>query len=122
MRHALKSLLVAAIGIGPIVAIGALTGCEIDHHRGYAEFHDRDTYVVAPGYYYDREYYDPAGKFHKRNYYYYDGKRWDNRDAVPSGFEAHERQKRHDRHEAHDRHDTHDDHDRHDDHHDDDHP
>src|ERR1700760_2216335 len=99
MRKAFKRILVAIIGVGPIAALPALTGCEIDAHHGYARGHDVDTYVVSPGYYYDREYYDTGGAFHKRNYYYYDGHRWENRDAVPAGFKAQERQERHDRHD-----------------------
>jgi len=119
MKRTLKNLLVAAIGVGPIASLPALTGCEShyhDHDGGHARVavHDRDTYVVTPGYYYDREYYEPNGRLHNRTYYYYDGKRWDNRDAVPSGYTARERQQRQERQERHDRHDRHDAHHEHD--------
>ena len=114
MKSTVKNLLVAAIGLAPIASLPVLTGCESHYHghsRAGVTVHDRDTYAVTPGYYYDREYYEPSGRFHRRNYYYYDGKRWENRDAVPSGYTARERREAHERHERHDRHDAHRDHD-----------
>lgn len=100
MSYIKTTLLAAAIGVAPLLA-----GCS-EHYR-VAAYPAHDTVVYEPGYYYDREYYDPAGHFHDRHYYYYDGHRWGDRDGIPAGFTARER---HEMHEAHDRHEEHREH------------
>jgi hypothetical protein len=102
MKNMTHKLLSAAIGIASFWSLPLLTGCEVEHsHHDYAvAVPSSDTYVYQPGYYYDNEYYDPAGHFHHRAYYYYDGHHWESRDAVPSGYRA---QERHWVHEHHDR-------------------
>ena len=108
MNAVAKKLLAAAVGVAPMLSFPLLTGCEVEHvrHDRVVEVPSGDTYVYEPGYYYDREYYDPAGHFHRRNFYYYDGHRWDNREGIPSGYTARERhweREHHDRDRDHDR-------------------
>jgi hypothetical protein len=104
MKSVLTKVLAAAIGVAPLAG---LTGCS--YHARVADYPAHgEAYVYEPGYYYDREYYDPAGHFHDRHYYYYDGHHWDNRNGVPSGFTAHEAHERHDEHRGHDVHRDHD--------------
>src|SRR3954470_12443834 len=98
MKGLTRQLLVAAIGGSSVLALPLLGGCEHYHHDRVVAV---DANVYEPGYYYDTEYYDPAGHFHNRNYYYYDGHRWDHRDGVPSGFTARARHEAHERHERH---------------------
>jgi len=85
MKAFTKPFFVAVVGVGSFLGLPLLTGCEVEHVH-----HDRVVY--SPGYYYDREYYDPAGSYHKRSYHYYDGRRWSDRDGVPSGYTVRERQ------------------------------
>jgi hypothetical protein len=86
IMHALtRRLLVGAMGIAPILGLSFTAGCEHTHTTVVAAA-PADDVVVAPGYYYDAEYYDGSGHFHPRRYWYYDGHRWDGRDGVPSGY------------------------------------
>src|SRR4051812_23157208 len=106
MYSVTKKLLAAVVGVAPLLSFPLLTGCEVEHvhHDRVVEVPSHDTVVYQPGYYYDREYYDPAGHFHRRNYYYYDGHRWDTREGAPSGYTVRERHvEHHDRDWDHDR-------------------
>jgi hypothetical protein len=84
-----KFIFGAAIAIAPMFSLLPLAGCEDDPHVGvYAE---QEGYVYAPGYYYDEAYWDSFHHWHPRNYYYFDGHRWDHRDVVPHDFVARDR-------------------------------
>jgi hypothetical protein len=108
MKFILPKVLAAAVAVAPVLSLPLLGGCEEEHGHAHGwNYPAGDTYVYTPGYYYDKEYYDPAGHFHDRHYYYYDGHNWSNRDAVPSGYTA---QERHERHEAHAEHREHEEH------------
>lgn len=111
MNSVTKKLLAAAVGVAPLFSFPLLTGCEVEHvhHDHVVAVPSGDTVVYQPGYYYDREYYDPAGHFHRRAYYYYDGHHWADRDGVPSGYAVQERHaEHHDRDRDHDHDHDHD--------------
>ena len=113
MKSVLQKLLAATIAVAPIVSLPVLGGCSSHYYGGHGEAYPSGTagaVVYEPGYYYDAEYYDPAGHFHARHYYYYDGHHWGDRDGVPAGYTPRERPIAHDRHDVHEEHDEHDDH------------
>ena len=89
MKSVLQKLLAATIAVAPIVSLPVLGGCSSHYYGGHVEAYPSGTagaVVYEPGYYYDAEYYDPAGHFHARHYYYYDGHHWGDRDGVPAGY------------------------------------
>src|SRR5438067_1591598 len=101
MKSVLPKLLAAAVGVAPLLGLPILGGCSSHYHERVVAYPEGGAYVYEPGYYYDREYYDPGGRFHDRHFYYYDGHRWADRDAVPSGFTARERHEEHREHALH---------------------
>lgn len=73
------------VALAGVMALLPLVGCTVHAGVPVAEV------VVAPGYYFDDEYYDDFGVFHPRAYWYYDGHRWDHRGGAPAGFVVHAR-------------------------------
>ena len=110
MKSISLKLLAAAIGLAPVAGLPMLSGCSVHEHVSAYPYHE-GVYAYDPGYYYDREYYDDVGHFHPRHYYYYDGHHWDDREGVPSGFQARERREEHREHARHEIHEEHHDHD-----------
>jgi hypothetical protein len=84
-----KILLTTAMAAVPLTAL-PLVGCEDEHVVGGVAVESHD-YAYVPGYYYDEGYWDTYHHWHPREFYYYDGHRWDHRDVVPHGYAMRER-------------------------------
>ena len=93
MRNLTRKLATTLLGSG--LGFSLLGGCEVEHRTYVQRPTQTRTVYVEPGWYYDKEYYAPGGQYHKRVYYYYDGRRWDRRDRLPYGMTAHERHQQH---------------------------
>ena len=78
----------AALVLLSLAMVGLPGGCTIEEGN---EQPPPAEVVVEPGYYYDADYYDFDGRFHPREFWYYDGRRYWRRDVVPHDFVPHER-------------------------------
>ena len=76
-----KKLAVLVLPLLPILGLSALSGCYIGVRPGYGA-----DVVVEPGYYYDADYVDVYGVYHRPVYWYYHGGNWDRRAFVPRGY------------------------------------
>lgn len=110
-RH-IPAIVAGAALIG-LTGLPLMSGCEEEEHE-YPRHRVVEEYV-APGYYYDPDYYDEYHAYHPRVYYYYDGYRWERRDQIPHDVRARQRSREfraqehrdHEEHEEHERHDEH---------------